>query len=71
LTNDKVIKMSKEHVDEATIIATIHDAAAVEFDLSVDGNIALTHGGVSSNVLAAMRARAKQPNRRTPNPGNN
>jgi hypothetical protein len=71
LTNDKVIKMSKEHVDEATIIATIHDAAAVEFDLSVDGNIALTHGGVSSNVLAAMRARAKQPNRRSPSPGNN
>jgi len=64
LTNDKVIMMSKEHVDEATIIATIRDAAAVNFDLSVDGNIALTHGGVSSNVLAAMRARAKKQNQR-------
>jgi hypothetical protein len=71
LKNDQVIKMSKEHVDEATIIATIHDAAAVDFDLSVDGNIALTHGGVSSNVLAAMRARAKQPNRGVPKAGNN
>lgn len=64
LTNDKVIKMSKERVDEATIIATIRDAAAVNFDLSVDGNIALTHAGVSSNVLAAMRARAKKQNQR-------
>jgi hypothetical protein len=69
LTNDKVIKMSKEHVDEATIIATIREALAVNFDLSVDGNIALTHGGVSSNVLAAMRARAKKQNQRTAGPG--
>ena len=69
LTNDKVIRMSKEHVDEATIIATIQEAAAVNFDLSVDGNIALTHGGVSSNVLAAMRARAKKQNQRTAGPG--
>jgi hypothetical protein len=69
LTNDKVIRMSKEKVDEASIIATIHDAPVVDFDLSVEGNIALTRGGVSSNVLAAMRARAKQPNHRTASPG--
>jgi hypothetical protein len=69
LTNDDVIKMTKEHVDDDTIIASIHDAAAVDFDLSPDGNIALTHGGVSKTVLAAMRARAKISNRHTSNPG--
>jgi hypothetical protein len=69
LTNDDIIKMAKEHVDDDTIIASIHDAAAVDFDLSPDGNIALTHGGVSKTVLAAMRARAKTPNRHTSNPG--
>jgi hypothetical protein len=70
VTNDDIIKMTKGHVDESTIIATIHDAPVVDFDLSSDGNVALTKEGVSSNVLAAMRARAKLPNRRTPNPGN-
>jgi hypothetical protein len=69
LTNDDVIKMAKEHVDDDTIIASIHDAPAVDFDLSPDGNINLTHGGVSKNVLAAMRVRAKQSNRHNSNPG--
>ena len=69
LTNDSVIRMSKEKVDEASIIATIKDAPSVDFDLTTEGNIALTHGGVSVNVLAAMRARAKQPNRRSANSG--
>jgi hypothetical protein len=69
LTNDDVIKMAKEHVDDDTIIASIHDAPAVDFDLSPDGNISLTHGGVSKSVLAAMRARARQSNRYAASPG--
>jgi hypothetical protein len=71
LTNDQIIKMAKAGVDEDSIIATIHDAAAVKFDLTPDGQIQLTSGGVRPKVLAAMRQRAKLPNRRAGTTGNN
>jgi hypothetical protein len=71
LTNDQVIKMAKAGVDEDSIIATIHDAAAVKFDLTPDGQIQLTSGGVKPKVLAAMRQRAKLPNRRAGTSGSN
>jgi hypothetical protein len=66
LTNDQIIKMAKAGVDEDSIIATIRDAATVKFDLTPDGQIVLTNGGVKPKVLAAMRDRAKRGNRRAP-----
>jgi hypothetical protein len=38
----------------------------VKFDLTPDGQIVLTNGGVKPKVLAAMRDRAKRGNRRAP-----
>jgi hypothetical protein len=69
LTNDQIIKMAKAGVDEDSIIATIRDAAAVTFDLTPDGQIGLTSGGVKPKILAAMRDRAKRGNRRAPSGG--
>jgi hypothetical protein len=69
LTNDQIIKMAKAGVDEDSIIATIRDAAAVKFDLTPDGQIGLTSGGVKPKILAAMRDRAKRGNRRAPSGG--
>jgi hypothetical protein len=66
LTNDQIIKMAKAGVDEDSIIATIRDAATVKFDLTPDGQIGLTSGGVKPKILAAMRDRAKHGNRRAP-----
>jgi hypothetical protein len=67
LTNDQIIKMTKAGVDEDSIQATIHDAPVVNFDLSPDGQIQLASGGVKAKVMAAMRQRAKLPNRRSNN----
>lgn len=64
LTNDQIIKMAKAGVDDDSIEATIHDAPVVTFDLSPDGQIQLVNGGVKPRILAAMRQRAKLPNRR-------
>jgi hypothetical protein len=69
LTNDQIIKMAKAGVDEDSIIATIRDAATVKFDLTPDGQIGLTSGGVKPKILAAMRDRAKRGNRRSPSGG--
>ncbi len=63
LTNQKVIDMLKGGVDEDNIIATVHDSPAVDFDLSPDGQIALAKSGVKGKILAAMRERARRPNR--------
>src|SRR5207253_6009181 len=41
LTNEKIIEMSKSGVDEESIIATIRQAARVQFDISPDGQIQL------------------------------
>jgi hypothetical protein len=65
LTNEQIIKMVKGGVDEDSVIATIHDAPVVQFDLSPDGQIQLTGGGVKPKILAAMRQRAKLPNRKS------
>ena len=58
LTNQKVIDMLKGGVDEDNIIATIREAASVEFDLSPDAQIKLAQNGVKGKVLAAMRERS-------------
>lgn len=60
LTNVQVIKMAKAGVDEENIVATIHDATAVQFDLTPDGLIELASNGVKGKIVAAMRERAKR-----------
>jgi hypothetical protein len=57
LTNEKIIEMSKSGVDEESIIATIRQAARVQFDISPDGQIQLAKNGVKGKILAAMRER--------------
>jgi hypothetical protein len=58
LTNAKVIAMVKSGVDDDTVAQTIRASKAVNFDLSAAGQQALTGGGVSAPILAAMKARA-------------
>jgi hypothetical protein len=60
MTNDSVIKMIKAGVDEDNVIATIHDAPSVKFDLSDDGVIQLAQNGVKGKVVTAMRERSKR-----------
>jgi hypothetical protein len=60
LTNAQVIKMAKAGVDEDNIVATIHDATAVQFDLTPDGLVELASNGVKGKIVAAMRERAKR-----------
>jgi tetratricopeptide (TPR) repeat protein len=58
LTNAKVIAMVKSGVDDDTVAQTIRASKAVNFDLSADGLQGLTDGGVSAQVLTAMKTRA-------------
>jgi hypothetical protein len=70
LTNEKVIEMFKSGVDESSIIAVIHEARVVQFDLSADGLIDLAKNGIKGKILEAMRARARSANpTRGPNGG--
>lgn len=71
LANADVIKMAKAGVDEDSIIASIQDASAVNFDLSPDGLIALAKNGVKGKIVSAMRARAKQTQRHSTSPSSN
>ncbi len=64
LTNAQVIKMAKAGVDEDNIVGTIHDATAVQFDLSPDGLVELASNGVKGKIVAAMRERAKRASAR-------
>ncbi len=60
LTNAQVIKMAKAGVDEDNIVATIHDATSVEFDLTPDGLVTLASNGVKGKIVMAMRERTKR-----------
>jgi hypothetical protein len=59
LTNEKIIEMFKSGVDEPSILAAIHDAPVVQFDVSADGLIDLAKNGVKGKIPAAMRERAR------------
>jgi tetratricopeptide (TPR) repeat protein len=61
LTNDQVIQLVKANLDEENIIDTIKTAPAVNFDLSVNGEIKLAQNGVKGKILSAMKTRARQP----------
>jgi hypothetical protein len=59
LKNQDVIDMVRAHMDEANIIDTIQNAPAVSFDISAQGQIALSKEGVNGKVLMAMKNRAR------------
>jgi hypothetical protein len=61
LTNDQVISMVSAGLDEANIIDTIKHAKAVNFDLSVQGQVDLSKSKVAGPVITAMKARARTP----------
>jgi tetratricopeptide (TPR) repeat protein len=61
LTNAQVIAMVKSGMDDDTVAQAIRTAKAVSFDLSAAGQQALTSNGVSSKVLATMKARSAPP----------
>jgi hypothetical protein len=61
LTNAQIVAMVKSGVDDDTVAQTIRTSKAVNFDLSTAGQQDLTGGGVSAQVLTAMKARAAHP----------
>ena len=61
LTNAQVIAMVKSGMDDDTVTQAIRAAKATSFDLTPAGQQALGTGGVSANVMAAMKARASKP----------
>ncbi|GEM_PF-594365 len=75
LSNQDIIDLSKDGLDEANLIETIKEASAVSFDLAPEAQRYLLRNGVSNKVIAAMRAQvaARQnpaPPPRASNQGN-
>ena len=60
LSNDDVITLAKAGMDEENLIATIREAAAVNFDMSTQGQVNLLKNGIKGKVLASMRERARR-----------
>jgi hypothetical protein len=52
--------MAKSGVDEDSIVAAIHDAPNVKFDLTPDGLIDLAQNGVKGKIVTAMRERDRR-----------
>lgn len=50
--------MVKDGIDDQTIEAAVRNARAVDFDLTAAGRQKLTAGGVSVEIVNAMKARA-------------
>jgi len=61
ITNDQVISMVAAGMDEANIVDTIQHAKAVNFDLSVQGQVDLAKNKVSGHIITAMKTRARAP----------
>ncbi|MGA2569238.1 MAG: hypothetical protein ABSF23_01850 [Terracidiphilus sp.] len=68
LNNTQIIAMVKSGIAENTVIETINGAGDIDFDLTPAGQQQLTGGGVSAQVLAAMKARAAKKPATTPKP---
>ena len=76
LTNADVVRLMKLGLGDDVVIAKIHQAAAVNFDLSPDGLAKLKSNGVSKEAITAMLKRATPPSEQpqrvflaAPNPG--
>lgn len=62
LTNAQVIAMVKAGMDDDTVVQAVRASKAASFDLTAAGRQQLTSGGVSPQVLAAMKTRsARKP----------
>jgi hypothetical protein len=61
LTNDQVIAMVQAKLDQANIVDNIRHASAVNFDLTVAGQVNLSKNGVNGQILMAMKQRARTP----------
>jgi hypothetical protein len=61
MTNEQVISMVSAGLDETNIIDTIKHAKAVDFDLSVQGQVDLSKAKVTGPVITAMKTRARTP----------
>lgn len=59
MTNDQVISMVSAGIDESNVIDDIQHARAVNFDLSVNGQVDLAKNKVSNRIIAAMKARSR------------
>jgi hypothetical protein len=59
LSNQDVIDMVQSKIDSGNILDTIQHASEVSFDLSPKGQIQLTKGGVSGQLLVAMKQRER------------
>ncbi len=62
LTNQDIIDLAKDGLNETNLIETIKEASAVQFNLAPEAQRNLLRNGVSNVVIAAMRSRqvAKQ-----------
>jgi hypothetical protein len=61
MTNEQVITMVSAGLDQANIIDTIRHAKAVNFDLTVQGQVDLSKNKVTGPVITAMKERARAP----------
>jgi hypothetical protein len=61
MTNDQVIAMVQAKLDQANIMDNIRHASAVNFDLSVAGQVNLSKSGVNGQIMMAMKQRARSP----------
>ncbi len=59
LTNEGIIELKKSGMNDANLLANIHDAKRVNFDVTVSGQKQLMQAGISNTVLAAIRQKAK------------
>jgi hypothetical protein len=60
LTNAQIVAMVKAGVAEDIVAASVRNAKAVDFDLSLAARRRLTDSGVSPGVLQAMKVRWAQ-----------
>ena len=68
LTNAQVIAMVKAGMDDDAVAQAIRSAKAINFNLTAEGQKALTDGGASATVLAAMKTRASATHTTTTHP---
>ena len=59
LSNKDVVDMVQAHLDEANIVDTVLHASDINFDLTPQGQIALTKAGVNGSILGAMKQRTR------------
>lgn len=60
MRNQTVIDLAKAGLSDENILMAIDAAERTEFDVSPDGLIALSKGGVSKTVIAAMQKKSKR-----------